>query len=193
MRVALTGGLGAGKSTVARLLADHGAIIVDADALAREVVQAGTSGFAAVVARFGRDIVGPNGELDRQALARLVFADDSARADLNAIIHPLVAQRSRELMARVPDDAIVVYDVPLLAEAERADEFDVVVVVDAAESTRLERLRERGLPAEQARERIAAQATDEQRRAIAHELIRNDGDLAELLAQVDELWQRLTS
>jgi dephospho-CoA kinase len=171
VRVALTGGLGAGKSTVARLLADHGAIIVDADALAREVVQAGTSGFAAVVARFGRDIVGPNGELDRQALARLVFADDSARAD----------------------DAIVVYDVPLLAEAERADEFDVVVVVDAAESTRLERLRERGLPAEQARERIAAQATDEQRRAIAHELIRNDGDLAELLAQVDELWQRLTS
>ncbi len=189
----LTGGVGSGKSTVAHLLAEHGAVIVDADEIAREVVRAGTPGFAAVMARFGRDIVGPEGELDRPALARLVFADEAARTDLNAIVHPLVAQRSQELMAGVPDGAVVVYDVPLLVETRRGGEFDVVVVVEASESARLERLQRRGLPPDRARERMAAQATDEQRRAIAGELIHNDGDRAELARQVDALWQRLTS
>ena len=193
MRVGLTGGVGSGKSTVAALFAEHGAVIVDADEIAREVVRAGTPGFAAVVARFGRDVVGPDGELDRPKLAQLVFADETARTDLNGIVHPLVAQRSQELMAGVPDGAVVVYDVPLLVETRRGGEFDVVVVVEASESTRLERLQQRGLPPDRARERMAAQATDEQRRAIASELIHNDGDRAELARQVHALWQRLTS
>ncbi len=189
----LTGGVGSGKSTVAALLAEHGAVIVDADEIAREVVRAGTPGFAAVVARFGRDIVGPDGELDRPALARLVFADDAARTDLNAIVHPLVARRSQELMAGVPDGAVVVYDVPLLVETRRGGEFDIVVVIEASECTRLERLQRRGLPPDRARERMAAQATDDQRRVVAGELIHNDGDRPELARQVDALWQRLTS
>lgn len=164
---------------------------MDADQIARDVVRAGTPGFAAVVDRFGAGIVGPDGELDRAKLAGVVFADDSARKDLNAIVHPLVAQRSAQLMAAAPEGAIVVYDVPLLAESGRAGEFDVIVVVEADVKARLARLAERGMDPEQVRARIAAQATDEQRRAIAHEVLRNDGSREALVEQVDELWRRL--
>jgi dephospho-CoA kinase len=193
VRVGLTGGLGAGKSTVASLLAEQGAVIIDADAIAREVVRAGTPGFDAVVARFGRDAVGADGELDRTRLAEIVFADDRARDDLNGIVHPLVAQRSAELMAEVPGGAVVVYDVPLLVESGLAGGFDVVVVVEADLATRLGRLEERGLPVAKAKARIATQATDQQRRAVADELLRNDGSKDELADQVRALWQRLVA
>jgi dephospho-CoA kinase len=191
VKIGLTGGVGSGKSTVARLLSAHGAHIIDADAIAREVVAAGTPGFDAVVGRFGAGIVASDGELDRPALAGLVFADDQARADLNAIVHPLVGQRAHELMTAAPPGSIVVYDVPLLAESGPGHDFEVVVVVEADTTTRLVRLARRGLPEESARARMAAQATDDQRRAIADELLSNDGTEAELATQVDALWTRL--
>lgn len=191
MRVGLTGGLGAGKSTVAALLAKHGAVVIDADVLAREVVRAGTPGFDAVVERFGPDVVGADGELDRARLAEIVFGDDAARDALNGIVHPLVAQRSAELMAGAAHGATVVYDVPLLVENDLRDGFDVVVVVEADIATRLRRLAARGLSDEQAQARMAAQASDEQRRAVADEVVRNDGDRARLAADVERLWSRL--
>ena len=192
MNVGLTGGLGSGKSTVAALLGEHGAVIIDADVVAREVVRAGTPGFAAVVARFGPGVVGPDGELDRAALARIVFADGAALDELNAIVHPLVGSRSAELAAAVPPGAVVVHDIPLLAENGLADRFDTVVVVEADREIRLARLAERGLSRAEAEARMAAQATDEQRRAIADEIVRNDGDLDSLARQVDRLWDRLS-
>ena len=192
MNVGLTGGLGSGKSTVAGLLGKRGAVIIDADVVAREVVQAGTPGFAAVVARFGPGVVGRDGELDRAALARIVFADGAALDELNAIVHPLVGSRSAELAAAVPPGAVVVHDIPLLAENGLADRFDTVVVVEADREIRLARLAERGLTRAEAEARMAAQATDEQRRAIADEIVRNDGDLDSLARQVDRLWDRLS-
>jgi len=177
---------------VSALLAEHGAVIIDADAIAREVVRGGTPGFAAVVERFGPDIVGPDGELDRAKLAEIVFADDVARTDLNGIIHPLVGERSRQLMADVPDDAIVVYDVPLLVENNGAGGFDVVVVVEADLATRLRRLDARGLAEPQARARMAAQASDEQRRAVADKVLHNNGSRDALAEQVSALWQLLS-
>jgi dephospho-CoA kinase len=189
--VALTGGVGSGKSTVAALLAEYGAVIIDADAIAREVVEPGTQGYDAVVARFGPRVVSADGVLDRAALASIVFADKAARADLNGIVHPLVAARSEALMAAAPQDAIVVYDVPLLVETGRGSEFDSVVVVEADEQTRLARLAERGVAEPDARARMAAQASDEQRRAIADEVVGNDGDLDTLRGEVRELWRRL--
>jgi dephospho-CoA kinase len=191
MRVGLTGGVGSGKSTVAALLAEHGAMVVDADAIAREVVAPGTPGLAAVLERFGPGVAAPDGSLDRTALAAVVFGDDAARADLNAIVHPLVRARSAELTADVPAGAIVVHDIPLLVEADLAGGFDVVVVVEADPQTRLRRLERRGLAPADARARMATQATDEQRRAVAHEIVANDGDRAALRAEVDELWRRL--
>jgi len=191
VNVGLTGGLGSGKSTVAALLGEHGAVIIDADVVAREVVRAGTPGFAAVVARFGPDVVGPDGELDRAALARIVFADGAALDELNAIVHPLVGSRSAELAAAAAPGAVVVHDIPLLAENGLADRFDTVVVVEADREIRLARLAERGLTRAEAEARMAAQATDEQRRAIADEIVRNDGDLDSLARQIDRLWDRL--
>jgi len=192
VNVGLTGGLGSGKSTVAALLGEHGAVIIDADVVAREVVRAGTPGFAAVVARFGPGVLGPDGELDRAALARIVFADGAALDELNAIVHPLVGSRSAELAAAVPPGAVVVHDIPLLAENGLADRFDTVVVVEADREIRLARLAERGLTRAEAEARMAAQATDEQRRAIADEIVRNDGDLDSLARQIDRLWDRLS-
>ncbi|MDT4906888.1 MAG: dephospho-CoA kinase [Pseudonocardiales bacterium] len=189
--VGLTGGVGAGKSAVSALLAGHGAVVIDADAIAREVVEPGTAGFDAVVARFGSAVVSSDGGLDRAAIAAIVFEDKAARIDLNAIVHPLVGRRSAELMATVPPDAVVVYDVPLLVEGGLAAGFDCVVVVEADEATRLARLAERGLPEEQARARMAAQVGDEERRAVAHEVINNDGTREALADEVRELWQRL--
>jgi dephospho-CoA kinase len=191
VRVGLTGGVGSGKSTVSALLAERGAVIIDADAIAREVVEPGTPGFDAVVAHFGESVVGADGRLDRPALAAIVFRDEARRAELNAIVHPLVGQRTAELMADAPDGAIVVYDVPLLVESDLAAGFDIVVVVEAGVDTRLARLEQRGMAAADARDRMAVQSTDEQRRAAADELIRNDGSREELEAQVDALWERL--
>jgi dephospho-CoA kinase len=193
VRVGLTGGLGSGKSTVAAMLAQHGAVIIDADAIAFEVVRAGTPGFDAVVARFGPDVVGADGELARARLAEIVFSDDAARDALNEIVHPLVAERSAQLMAGVADDAIVVYDVPLLVENDLAGGFDVVVIVEAGLATRLRRLAARGLPEPMARARIAVQASDEQRRAIADVVLHNDGSQEALAAQVDALWGQLAA
>jgi dephospho-CoA kinase len=193
VRVGLTGGVGSGKSTVARLLAEHGAVVIDADALAREVVEPGTAGFEAVVAEFGPDVVGTDGRLDRPALAAIVFNDDARRTALNGIVHPLVGKRTAELMADAGEDAIVVFDIPLLVESNMAAGFDTVLVVEAGVETRLARLAERGMAEADARDRMAVQASDEQRRAVADELIGNDGSLEELAAQVDAVWERLAA
>lgn len=193
MRVGLTGGVGSGKSTVARMFADLGAVVIDADAIAREVVEPGTPGFAAVVERFGAGIVRADGSLDRPALARVVFGDAAEREALNAIVHPLVGARMAELMQAAPDDAVVVWDVPLLVENRSAADFDMVVVVEAKLTQRLTRLAARGMSEQDARERIAAQATDEQRRAVADELILNNGDLDELRARVARVWDKIAA
>lgn len=193
MRVGLTGGVGAGKSTVAKLLAERGAVIIDADAIAREVVEPGTPGFTAVVDAFGAGVVGPDGALDRPKLASIVFADEAQRSRLNAIVHPLVGERTAQLMHAAPEGAVVVYDVPLLVESGLAGGFDFVLVVEASEATRLARLAARGMPEKDARSRIAAQASDEQRRAVADAVLRNDGSLDDLAEQVDEAWERITA
>lgn len=190
MIVGLTGGIGAGKSAVAARLAEHGALVVDADVVAREVVAPGTEGLAAVVAAFGSGVLADDGSLDRQRLGALIFADDEARARLNAIVHPLVSQRSAELAADAPDDAVVVHDVPLLVENALAPAYDVVVVVLADENVRIQRLRDtRGMREEEARARMAAQTTDDQRRAVADAVLDNSGTLADLHRQVDDLWR----
>jgi dephospho-CoA kinase len=183
--------VGSGKSTVAQLLAGHGAIVIDADAIAREVVEPGTPGLAAVVARFGDRVLGPGGRLDRAALAAIVFHDAGELADLNAIVHPLIGARTTELMDSAPADAILVHDIPLLVEGRLAGGFDTVVVVEAGLQTRLDRLAERGLTPDDARARMASQASDEERRAVADELISNDGTMQALEREVAELWQRL--
>lgn len=193
MRVGLTGGVGSGKSTVARLLAEHGAVIIDADAIAREVVEPGTPGFDAVVAAFGNSVVTSDGHLDRPALAAMVFGDEAKRLQLNAIVHPLVGQRTVQLAESAPPDAVVVYDIPLLVENDLAGGFDFVLVVEADVATRLARLAARGMAESDARERMAAQASDEQRRAAADAVIDNNGSLAELKRRVDEVWARLAA
>lgn len=190
--VGLTGGVGSGKSTVAGMFADHGAVVIDADTIAREVVEAGTPGLAAVVERFGPDVLGPDGALDRPKLASIVFGDEQQRQALNAIVHPLVGARMAELMAAAPPDAVVVWDIPLLVENNSAAGFDIVVVVEAGTGVRLSRLAARGMAEQDARERMAAQASDEQRRAVADEVIVNDGDLDELRRRVDEVWGKIT-
>ena len=192
LRVGLTGGIGSGKSEVARLLAERGAVVVDSDRLAREVVAPGTPGLAAVVAAFGPDILNADGTLARDRLAAVVFADEKARARLNAIVHPLVGAAAAERLAAAPPDAVVVHDVPLLVEAGMAAAFDVVVVVDAPREVRLARLvGPRGMARADAEARIDAQATREERLAVADHVITNDGSLAELAAQVDRLWTNL--
>ena len=191
LRIALTGGIGSGKSTVAALLAEHGAVVVDADQVARDVVEPGTPGAAAVVRRFGPSVLTADGSLNRPALARLVFADPVARADLDAIVHPLVAQRSAELMAAAGPGAVVVYDVPLLVETGRQQEFDLVISVTAPVPARIKRLAERGLPHDQAQARIDAQATDAERTAVSWAVVDNDGSRDHLAEQVRSLWQRI--
>jgi dephospho-CoA kinase len=188
LRIGLTGGIGSGKSTVARLLAERGAQVVDADVLAREVVAPGTAGLAAVVAAFGEDVLTADGALDRPALAARVFGDPEARARLDGIVHPLVRARAAEAIAVLPSDAVVVQDIPLLVETGQAGGFDLVLVVEADVATRVARLVARGLTEDDARARIAAQATDEQRRAAASVVLDNSGTPAELAAQVDRFW-----
>ena len=192
--VGLTGGVGAGKSTVSGLLADPGAVIVDADAIAHAVVEPGTSGFQQIIDAFGDEVLYYDGMLDRKALAALVFRDDVARKQLEGIIHPLVRQQSDLMTALAEDDAIVVHDVPLLAETGRLDPYDVIVVVDAPENVRISRLlQSRGWDVSTAQARMNAQASREDRLAIADEVIVNTGDISELKDQVDHLWQRLVT
>ncbi|WP_433237746.1 dephospho-CoA kinase [Actinomadura nitritigenes] len=193
LKVGLTGGIGSGKSEVSARLDERGAVVIDADKIAREVVEPGTPGLAAVVAEFGAEVLLPSGALDRERVGRIVFADADRLAALNAIVHPLVGERMQELMDAAPADAIVVYDVPLLAENGLAGMYDAVVVVDAPEETQLDRLTSRrGMTEEDARARMANQATREQRRAVATHVIDNSGTLDDLKSQVDALWETLT-
>jgi dephospho-CoA kinase len=174
---------------VAGRFAELGALVIDADALAREVVEPGTEGLAAVVAEFGEQVLDSAGRLDRPALARVVFGDQAARSRLNAILHPRIRARAGELIAAAPPGTVVVQDVPLLVETGQTGAYDLVVVVEAAEELRVQRLaRDRGMPAEEARARMAAQATDEQRRAVADVVLVNDGSPDDLRAEVDTLW-----
>ena len=192
LRVGLSGGIGSGKSTVARALARRGAVVIDADAIAREVVEPGEPGLAAVVSRFGPEVLAADGGLDRPKLAALVFHDAEARADLNAIVHPLVAAESARRMAAAPPGAVVILDVPLLVEAARSG-YDVVVIVEAPEAVRLERLVGRGMAEDDARRRMAAQASDAERRKVADVVVDNSGSEADLEVQIDSLWARLTA
>ncbi|HLV02991.1 dephospho-CoA kinase [uncultured Georgenia sp.] len=190
LRIGLTGGIGAGKSTVARELERLGAVVIDADALAREVVAPGTAGLRAVAAEFGDGVLTPDGTLDRAALSRVVFADPHARARLEAITHPLIAVETARRLTDLPEDAVVVHDVPLIVEKGLAGDYDLVVVVGADEEVRLDRLvRDRGMSRQDALARIRAQATDEERRAVADVWLDNSGTPEELLAQVRELWR----
>ncbi|MFI1863353.1 dephospho-CoA kinase [Streptomyces jumonjinensis] len=193
LSVGLTGGIGAGKSEVSRMLESYGAVLIDADNIAREVVEPGTPGLAAVVDAFGPGILTADGTLDRPKLGSIVFADPERLAVLNAIVHPLVGMRARELEQSAGPDAVVVHDVPLLTENGLAGRYDLVIVVDATPRTQLDRLiRLRGMTESEARARMAVQATGEQRRAIADLVIDNDGPLAALEPQVREVWAELT-
>ena len=192
LKVGLTGGIGAGKSEVSRLLVEHGAVLIDADRIAREVVAPGTPGLAAVVEAFGEDVLAADGSLDRPRLGSIVFADPERLAVLNSIVHPLVGARSRELEETAAEDAVVVHDVPLLTENGLAPLYDLVIVVDADPGTQLDRLvRLRGMTEDDARARMAAQATREQRRAIADIVIDNDVPLDELRRRVKDVWEDL--
>ncbi|WP_411732968.1 dephospho-CoA kinase [Paeniglutamicibacter sp.] len=190
LNVGLTGGIAAGKSAVARLLVERGAVLIDADAVARAVVEPGTPGLAEVVAAFGPGILDDAGALDRPALGALVFADESKRQVLNAIVHPLVRAEAERLRAAAPGDAVIVQDIPLLVEGGQAGNFDVVLVVAAPLAERMRRMVEdRGMDESDARARIAAQATDEERAAVADVVINNSGSLAELRQNVTEIWE----
>ncbi|MGI5159458.1 dephospho-CoA kinase [Microbispora sp. CA-102843] len=194
LKVGLTGGIGSGKSEVSRRLAAHGAVVIDADKIAREVVEPGTPGLAEIVEAFGEDVLRPEGTLDRERLGAIVFADAERLKVLNGIVHPKVGARSEQLQREAPDDAVVVYDVPLLAENNLAALYDVVIVVDTPDEVRLERLlRFRGMPEADARARIAAQASREDRLRIADIVIGNEGSLDDLDAQVDKVWQDLSA
>ncbi len=192
LRVGLTGGIGSGKSEVARLLRERGAVVIDSDELAREVVQPGTEGFDEVAGEFGPDIVDAGGQIDRARLASIVFADAGARARLNAIVHPRVRNAAETAIRDVPPDAVVVQDVPLLVEAGLVDQFDVVVVVATSPEAQLERLvGVRGMSEDDARARIAAQAPLADKVAVADFVVVNEGTLDELRERVDSLWAEL--
>ncbi len=194
LRVGLTGGIGSGKSEVSRRLAARGAVVVDADLLAREVVASGTGGLAEVVQAFGPGVLGADGGLDRPVLGRRIFGDEEARRRLEAIIHPRVRALAAELEASAATDAVVVHDIPLLVETGQANDFDVVVVVDVSPDVQLERLtRQRAMSLEEAQDRMAAQATRERRLAAADHVVDNSGSLEELQSQVDALWQQLVA
>jgi dephospho-CoA kinase len=189
LRIGLTGGIGSGKSTVARRLVARGAVLIDSDVLAREVVAAGSDGLAAIVEAFGERVLGPDGELDRPALAAVVFGDADARERLNGIVHPRVRDRTAALIAAAPADAIVVQDVPLLVVSGMQATFPLVVVVHADVDERVRRLvRDRGMTEDEVRARIAAQADDEARHAAADVWLDNGGTPRDLTAAVDALW-----
>lgn len=193
--VALTGGIASGKSLVAGRLRELGAIVIDSDALAREVVEPATEGLARVAAEFGSGVLTPEGALDRRALGAIVFGDPERRRALEAITHPLIRDRAKALAAEAPADAVVVRDIPLLVEtAAPLDSFAEVIVVDAPLETRIARMVEqRGMSRQEALDRIAAQATDEARLAIATVVIDNGGTVERTVEQVDALWSRLAA
>lgn len=191
--IGLTGGIGAGKSTIAQRLREHGAIVFDADQVARDAVAPGTQALAEIRRVFGEDVLDPSGALNRQRLAEIVFTDNAKLAELNDIVHPAVRKLTRALLDNVAaehPDAVVVYDVPLLIEANVDHGWDLIVVAMADDETRAQRLRdERGMDASEAQQRIASQASDDQRRAIADVIIRTDGTLEETLQQTDKFWE----
>ncbi len=192
MRVGLTGGVASGKSTVSAMLAELGAVVIDADLLAREVVAAGTDGLAEIVAAFGPTVLTTDGELDRPAMGAIVFAEEDQRRRLESIIHPRVRARGAELEAAAPVGAVVVHDIPLLTETGQAGAFDAVVVVDVPIEAQVERMMElRGLSRQEAESRVGAQASREDRLAIATHVIDNTGTLAELRARVDAVYADL--
>jgi dephospho-CoA kinase len=186
--VALTGGIGAGKSTVAQYFAELGALVIDADQLARIAIERGSDGFSQVLLRFGDDII-VNGDIDRKKLAEIIFSDQSARKDLEAIIHPRVQAIFTEAVEDLGEDDILVYEIPLLVETDAAEKFDYVITVEADLESRKARLLKKGLYISQIEKRIAAQATPQSREAIADTVIRNDGDEDGLLRQVENLWE----
>lgn len=191
LMVGLTGGIGAGKSTVAALLTQRGAVTIDADEIAREVVEPGTPTLAELVERFGPEILRADGSLDRPALAAVAFVDDATRKELEAITHPAIGAEFLRRVAEAPPDAVVVHDVPLLVESKRGFEYAAVIVVEAPLETRLDRLEARGVSRDDARRRIGLQATDEDRRKVATWVVDNAGDLAHLEQQIDEIWSEL--
>jgi len=195
LRVGLTGGIGSGKSAVSERLTALGAVVLDADQAARAVVEPGTQGLARIAETFGPGVLREDGSLDRAKLAEIVFADEAARGRLNAIVHPLVHEHMRAAEQAAlevrGDDAVIVHSVPLLAEGDRGKEFDLVIVVDVPPELQVERLAARGMPAEQARARMAAQATREQRLAIADIVVDNSGTLADLDRRLASVWAQL--
>ena len=192
LSVALTGGIGAGKTTVARLLAQRGAILIDSDVLSREVVEPGTPGLEAIVERFGPALLAADGSLDRQALGTIIFADAQARADLNGIVHPEVRRRRAELIASAPDGSIVISVIPLLVEGGLQDGFDGVIVVDVPIDTQVDRLKARSdLDDQQARARVNAQASRDERLEVADWVIENSGSYDQLRQQVEVVWDAL--
>ena len=191
LRIGLTGGIGAGKSTVSRAFAECGGVIVDGDVISREVVQPGSEGLAALVDEFGNDILLPDGALNRPALAAKAFVDEARRVRLNEIVHPLVARRRAEIVAAVSEDQVIVEDIPLLVESKMAPLFPLVIVVHADADERLARLTgQRGMDEADARARIAAQATEEQRREVADVWLDNTGSEGELVEKARDLWYR---
>lgn len=188
LKVALTGGIGSGKSTVADFLDELGAYVIDSDQLAREVVERGTSGYEAVLAAFGDGIL-TDGEIDRAKLAEIVFKDATARATLESIIHPLVRDAAEKMVKSLPADAVVINQIPLLVETDGAKRFDFVITVSADEDIRRRRLIERGMKDYEITKRLSAQVNDAAREAIAHSVIRNNGSIDELRQVVEELWR----
>ena len=186
--VAVTGGIGSGKSLVGEIFRELGAIVFDSDHLARLVVERGSEGFNQIVAHFGDEVL-KDGQLDRAALAQIVFKDPLSLKDLEAIIHPKVRALGDEIIKNAPKGSVVVNEIPLLVESSGQDRFDYIIAVESSEDLRIKRLAERGLKEYEARKRIAAQASDQERRAISHSVIENNGSREELIAQVERIWQ----
>jgi dephospho-CoA kinase len=191
MKVGLTGGIGAGKSTVADLFSKRGAVVIRSDELARQVVEPETPGFRQVISRFGNEIVNDKGSIDRAKLAQVVFNDDVALKDLENIVHPLVRERTNQLMSEQTSETIIVNEIPLLLEKKMESLFDFLVIVISSEKNRLERLSQKGVSEDQAKARMAKQVNDQDRKAAADFLIVNDGNLDQLEADVEKIWQTL--
>ncbi len=192
LTIALTGGIGSGKTAVGEILANFGAVVIDSDQLARQVVERGTSGFDQIVAQFGDEIL-KNGDLDRAALASLIFTDPKKRLELEQITHPLIRQEFAKIIKSLPEDAIVVNQIPLLVESKYDYKFDYIVTVSTSEEIRVARLLKRGLTKDQITKRIQAQATDSEREVIADLIIKNEKSQEELFTQVEKLWELLQS
>ncbi len=191
MKVGLTGGIGAGKSTVADLFSQKGAVVIRSDELARQVIEPQTPGFQQVIDRFGKDFVNSEGYIDRAKLAQIVFQDDAALKDLENIVHPLVRSKTNQIIDQHTSETIIVNEIPLLLEKKMESLFDFLVIVISSEKNRLERLSQRGLTAEQATARMSKQVSDDERKAAADFLIVNDGNLDQLEVDVEKIWQTL--